>query len=177
VSKKLLTPKYLTKEIAEKAIATAFHATMHDRSPLNSCLVQFNHCHVVILAPAMEDDHAISYPNWPDYPLCPVVLCEQSAGDKDDWKHEYDAVARSKALQLWTDRNADQAGVNPHLLFLGDTPYWGGVKRNGIVVACSGVQQWFDRLISSIVADTLVALAYDAFENDKEKQQGHDFLV
>ena len=83
---------------------------------------------------------------------------------------------RCKAVQLWTGCNDGRAGVVPHLLFPGYTPYWGGVKRDGIVVACSGVQPWFDRMISGIVADTIIALAHDAYENDEERKSGVDFL-
>jgi hypothetical protein len=109
------------------------------------------------------------------YSLTPVVLYEQAVGDPDGWEHSYDVIARNKALQLWTDRNDDRTSPVPHLLFSGDTPYWGGVKRRGIVVACSGVQSWFDKLISGIVADTIVALAHHAYEND-EAAKSPDFL-
>jgi hypothetical protein len=92
------------------------------------------------------------------------------------WEDPYYQIAWCKALHLWTDRNDDRTSPIPHLLFSGDTPYWGGVKRRGIVVACSGVQPWFDKLVSGIVADTIVALAHDASERDPEMKQGVDFL-
>ena len=64
----------------------------------------------------------------------------------------------------------------PHLLFLGDTPYWGGVKREGIVVACSGVQPHFDRMIAGMVADGLIAMAYELWMTSEDKQEGASFL-
>ena len=103
----------------------------------------------------------------PGYPCQPVLLYEQSFGTIADWEHRYGIIARSKAIQLWTGRNDGRTDNQPHLLFPGDTPYWGGVKRNGIVVACSGVQPWFDQMISGMTIDAMVALAYDAYKTDE----------
>lgn len=175
MTKQLLTPKYLTKEIAEQAVNLALRAVVNEGAPLHSRLKR-HHCHVVVLVPGMTDAREADYPDWPDYPLKPVALYEQSVGDPMQWLHRYDNIARCKALQLWTDRNDDRTSPIPHLLFSGDTPYWGGVKRRGIVVCCSGVQPWFDKLISGLVADTIVALAHDAYENDPEMKHGVDFL-
>lgn len=168
----LLTPKYITLEVVSIAVGIALKTVMSG----HFIRVKRRHCHVVVLVPAMKDDRAGDYPAWPDYPLTPVALYEKSVGDPKEWEHPYAAIARSKALQLWTDRNDGQAGVIPHLLFSGDTPYWGGVKRDGIVVVCSGIQPWLNRLIAGITADTTVALAHDAYENDEERKRGVDFL-
>jgi hypothetical protein len=175
VTKPLLTPKYLTKEITKQAVALALNAVVNEGAFLRPHLKR-HHCHVVVLVPGMEDAREADYPDWPDYPLKPVALYEQSVGDPAQWEHRYDNIARCKALQLWTDRNDDRTSPIPHLLFSGDTPYWGGVKRRGIVVTCSGVQPWFDKLISGIVADTIVALAHHAYENDEETKKDVDFL-
>ncbi len=172
MSQQLLAPKYLTEEIAKGAVTTALYVVMDKGAPLRSDLRR-HQCHIVILVPAMQDARSDDYPDWPNYPLQPVSLYEQSVGNKNEWEHAYDNIARCKALQLWTDRNDDRAGVIPHLLFPGDTPFWGGVKRHGIVVACSGVQPWFDKLISGIVADTLIALAHNSYENN---DRDGDFL-
>lgn len=172
MARALLTPKYLTEEVAKRAVAVAYHAVADNESPIRLD-VKGPHCHVVVLVPAMEDARADDFPSYPNYPLRPVVIYEQSFGHTEEWEHEYNNIARCKALQLWTDRNDNQAGVTPHLLFPSDTPFWGGVKREGIVVACSGVQPWFDKLISGIVADTIIALVHDAYERDEEDS---DFL-
>lgn len=173
MSKPLLTPKYLTKEIAEQAIEVAFDVVFESEH-LRELLKRYQ-CHVVVLVPAMEDARNEEYPAWPDYPTTPVRLVEVSYGDITEWEHAYDKVAQCKALQLWTGRNDGQMEVQSHLLFSGDTPYWGGVRRHGIVVTCSGVQPYFDRLISGIVADTIAALGRHAHVNDKEAE-GVDFL-
>jgi hypothetical protein len=168
-----ITPKYLTKKIAAQAVKFAFEAVFRD-NPFNQ-LLKRNQCHVVVIVPGMEDAREKDYPDWPDYPLHPVVLFEGSLSS-GAWEHPYDDIARCKALQLWTDRNDDRTTPIPHLLFPGDTPFWGGVKRRGIVVTCSGVQPWFDKMISGIIADVIVALAHDAYENDEERKVGVDFL-
>ena len=174
MTKPLRTPKYLTKKIAQQAVEVAVYAVLRT-APLMHKVKRY-HCHIVILVPGMEDAREADYPDWPNYPLQPVSLYERSIGDMGAWEHQYDNIARCKALQLWTDRNDDRTSPIPHLLFSGDTPDWGGVKRRGMVVTCSGVQPWFDKLISGIVADTIVALAHDAYENDPEVKQGVDFL-
>lgn len=163
---KLITPKYLTKKIAEEAIDTALITVAGESSPLKRCFNSlFLQCCIVVLVPGMEDHRIEDFPNWPNYPIHAVSLCERSIG-QSIWKHPYDTIAKCKALQLWTDRNDGGTGPTPHLLFSGDTPYWGGVKREGIVVACSGFHPWLDKMISSIVVDVMTGLAHDAYEND-----------
>lgn len=171
----LITPKYLTRQIADKAVTGVVKAIIGQGAPLRSKLKR-EHFHIVVLVPGKGEDREKGFYEHPNYLLAPVCLYELSVGEKSEWEHDYSYIARSKAHQLWTDRNSDRPMVTPHLLFSGDTPYWGGVKRRGIVVACSGVQPWFDQMISGIVADVLVALAHDAYENDEERKKGVDFL-
>ncbi|TSD02118.1 MAG: hypothetical protein Athens071425_137 [Parcubacteria group bacterium Athens0714_25] len=172
---KLITPKYLTEEDARKAVEAVLGAVMGDSSLLRPLLKRVQ-CHIVILVPGMKDDREADYPDWPNYPLQAVSLYEHSLGKEEGWEHPYDNIARCKALQLWTDRNDDRTMPIPHLLFSDDTPYWGGVKRRGIVVTCSGVQPWFDKMISGMIADVIVGLAHNAYENDEERKAGVDFL-
>jgi hypothetical protein len=173
----LITPKYLTKKLAESAAAVAFRAVFgwNDALDLQS-EIPFRQAagHLVILVPAMEDAREADYPNWPNYSLQPYCLYEVSE-NKDIWTGKYDEIARCKALQRWTDRADGGATVTPHLLFSGDTPYWGSVKREGIVAAFSGIQPEFDRLTAQIAVDTLIALALHAFKNDTSLE-GLDFL-
>jgi hypothetical protein len=158
-AKALLTPKFMTAEIAEHAVTTALDALF---SPLmrGAFFPLKEHLHVVVLVPGRTDHVAENYPDWPDYPLKPVLLYEESRGNKSEFAYPFDEIARCKALQLWTDCNDDRTDIMPHLLFKGDTPFWGGVKRRGIVVACSGLDPWVDKLISGMVADLIVAMAH-----------------
>ena len=172
----ILTPKYLTQELAEKSALIA-HQTVFGRGMDSRTYIPVKRTayHLVILVPAMEDTRAQDYPDWPNYPLQPRSLYETSCRDSE-WSGPYEEIARCKALQLWTDRADGSAHVTPHLLFSGDTPFWGGVKREGIVVACSGVQPEFDRLMASITTDTLIALALHAWKNDESSREGQNFL-
>jgi hypothetical protein len=168
-SKPLLTPKFLTADIAKDAVEAALTLVY---SPLISGAIDRTlkeHLHIVVLVPGMTDHYEEDYPDCPDYPLKPVLLYEESRGNPADFAYPFDNIARCKALQLWTDRNDDRTDIQPHLLFKGDTPFWGGVKRRGIVVSCSGLQPWVDKLISGIVADTIVALAHDWWEHSNDK--------
>ena len=124
----------------------------------------------------MPDERAEDYPSYPNLPLKPHVFYEHSFG-KEEWTHKFDDIARCKALQLWHERNDDRTDCRPLLLFPGDTPFWGGVKRHGIVVACSGVQPWFDKMISGMVADMIDAYAYNEWMESEDRKNAVDFLT
>lgn len=183
-TKPLLTPKFLTADMAEVAAYTAIETILDQplvdqtgftQTRLNRYLQpKRKQCHIVVLVPGMVDDFTESYPNWP---VQPVLLYEVSNLDgAEKFEAPFDDIARSKALQLWTDRNDDRTDCIPHLLFPGDTPYWGGVKRRGIVVTCSGVEPYNDKLISGMVADLLVAMSHAAWKASPEYKEGVDFL-
>lgn len=171
---KTVTPKFLTEATARLALDIVLGA--FKQTPL-STLVKRQACHIVILVPSMKDDREANFPDWPNYAITPQVLLEHSLGDRAEWSAEYDNIARCKALQLWHERNDDRTDIMPHLLFPGDTPYWGGVRRHGIVVACSGVQPYFDKMIAGMIADTLVGLAYHFWMTSEDKKNDVDWLT
>ncbi|MES2953497.1 MAG: hypothetical protein V4674_02965 [Patescibacteria group bacterium] len=168
-----LTPKFLTVENARVIVPLVLNTTLR-LSPV----FKRKDCHIVILVPEMKDDRATDYRGWPDYPITPAVLHEHSEGDPEKWEYKYKDIARCKALQLWDGRNDGGTDIQPHLLFAGDTPFWGGVKRHGIVVAMSGVQPHFDRMVSGMIADMLVGYAYhDWMESSDKKDDELCFLT
>jgi hypothetical protein len=171
---KVITPKFLTVDIAKIAIEAVLSAVLLP-SPIGGLMTRQG-CHIIILVPAMKDDREADYPDWPNYPISPHVLYEHSV-EKEEWPAACDNIARCKALQLWHERNDDRTDCTPHLLFPGDTPYWGGVRRHGIVVACSGVQAHFDKMISGMVADMVVGLAYNAWMISDDKKNSADWLT
>ena len=133
-------------------------------------------CHIVILVPSMENDWPADSEGKPNYhPIEPHLLYEHSLGEKENWPHKFDRIARSKAFQLWHGRNDGRTDCIPHLLFRGDTPWWGGVKRDGIVVSCSGFQPHFDRMFAGMIAEMCVGMAYDDWAEARSKLHG-DFL-
>jgi len=154
-----VTPKHLTTGVCEAAVKIALRAVMEEGSILHT-VVKRHCCHIVVLVQGMETEGR----TYPDYPIHPVLMYERSVGDKGTWTAKYDEIAQCKALQLWHDRNDEKPGIKPHLLFPGDTVYWGGVKRHGIVVTCSGIQPFYDQLIAGIAADSIKALSYSSFE-------------
>lgn len=164
----MLTPQFLTKDIARTATIQTL-SLIKQMSPILSREA----CHIVILVPSMIDDR-LSMTDYPDYPIKPHLLYEYSLNTKS-WNHKFDMIARCKALQLWHGRNDDRTDCMPHLLFSRDTPYWGGVKRHEIVVACSGFQPHFDKMFSGIIADTCIGLAYNSWTKYKKTLEG-DFI-
>ena len=128
-------------------------------------------CHIVILVPEVTEGD-----NWTESTVKPYCLYEHGVGIREEWTHPFDTIARSKAMQLWQNRHSGNAGMHPHLLCSGDTPYWGGVAREGIVVCCSGFQQPLDRMVSGIVADILIGLAHDSWDISDGKKDSANFL-
>lgn len=177
----ILTPKFLTKQVAAIAVEQVLSITVLSRAPIAEYLnltelFKRHVCHIVILVPSMVDDRESDYPEWPDYDVIPHLLYEHSIGDKSGWEYPFDNIARCKALQLWHGRNDDRTDCMPHLLFPGDTPFWGGVKRHGIVVTCSGVQPWFDKMTSGMIADMCIGLAYNQWMTGFDRNDDRNFL-
>ena len=169
-----LLPKFLTAEIAKLAVDSVFGLVFGNEAL--STLLKRKECHVVVLVPSMMADREAGYPNWPNYRTEPYCLYQQSLGEEKDWPYPFKDIAQCKALQLWQERNDDRTDIIPHLLFPGDTPFWGGVRRHGFVVTCSGVQPYFDKMISGMIADLCVALAHDAWMNSPDKTNDANFL-
>lgn len=171
-----LTPKFLTNEVAEAAVNMVLGGILFN-SMLDQVAKKDRVGHIVILVPSVADVRAEGYPDWPNYPIQPFLLYEKSIGDKDKWTGKYDEIARCKAQQLWRGQNTDGNTDNmPHLLFPDDTPYWGGVKRHGLVVAFSGDKSYLDQMISGMVADALKAIARFEWESSSDKTEKLSFL-
>ncbi|MEZ4200808.1 MAG: hypothetical protein R3B69_04510 [Candidatus Paceibacterota bacterium] len=170
-----LTPKYLTKEVAETAVEMVLKGFVFD-SRMDQ-VIDGHNCHIVVLVPSVEDARLSGYPNWPHYPITPVCIYEKSTGDTEKWSYPFKQIASCKAMQLWRARipTATQTRC-PISLFPDDTPYWGGVNRHGIVVACSGFQGYFDQMISGMIADAIKAFARFHFENSDDVKKELSFL-
>lgn len=164
-------PKFLSadtaRRVVEEMIRNVFHSGIFQLARKD--------CHVVIIVPSIQVGRSAT-PGWLNYEVGPSILHEQSFGDPMKWEKPFDQIARAKALQLWDDRNDDRTNPMPHLLFSGDTPFWGGVKRQGIVVACSGFQSWYDKMVSGMIADACIAIAYDKWMNDESRVTGLPFI-
>lgn len=112
------------------------------------------HCHIVIMNPQIKP--------WDSYSAFKsTILYEESIKDGQEWKYPYAEIARSKAEQAWRNgqSNIITRMLAPATLKKGDTIYWGSFEYYGVIVACSGVEPWFDMLISGWIALAFQQLA------------------
>lgn len=172
---KVMQPKFLTLDVAKKATDIVLSQVFE--GPLAEILKpKRQECHVVILVPAKEKTPLH------ESVVFPLTLHEQSRRRKDErgdlpFEKAFDLVARSKANQLWEERNDGRTDCQPHLLFPDEAPWYGGVKREGIVVACSGLQPWVDQFISGMIADLMITMARSAWEESVEKKSELPLLL
>jgi hypothetical protein len=98
-----------------------------------------------------------------------AILYEHSMTDKATWANPYDEIAREKAQQAWRDgeSNMHKHLFAPATLKSGESAYYGSFEYEGVIVASSGVESWFDVLISGWVALTIQQLAQDEYNKFK----------
>ncbi len=104
-------------------------------------------------------------------PFKEAVLYEHSVGDPKQWDADYRSFARGKAELAWKsgcDTHVIQE-IHPHMLQVGDTLLWGGVCRDGLIVAASGAHPWFDEAFANMVAGFLLAVAQERARLAREK--------
>lgn len=91
----------------------------------------------------------------------PTILTERSFGRPPPWGADYRGFALAKARLCWRLQR-DSRWVQqqaPHLLDRGDTTLWGSCCRDGLILAASGAQPWFDEACCDLVASLIIALA------------------
>ena len=83
-----------------------------------------------------------------------AILYQESIRNAESWEKPFDEFARNKAEQAWRDSQANIVTQTRHPSSLreGDLPFYGSFVYGNIVVACSGVEQWFDMLVSGWIA-------------------------
>lgn len=101
--------------------------------------------HIVIMDPRLKP--------W-ETDFKDAVLYQESIRNSDVWEHPFDDFARNKAEQAWRNSEANivMQTRHPSALREGDIPFYGSFVYGGMVVACSGVEQWFDMLVSGWIA-------------------------
>lgn len=90
-----------------------------------------------------------------------AILYEHAVGDRSKWDADYRSFAIAKARVAWRtgmDSHIVQE-QRPYLLEAGDTVLWGSVALDGIVVAASGADPWYDEAFAGAVALCLRAQA------------------
>ncbi len=101
--------------------------------------------HIVIMDPRIKPWEA----SFED-----AILYQESIKTLEMWELPFDEFARSKAEQAWREGvpNIVAQSQHPSSLREDDLPFYGSFVYGNIVVACSGVEQWFDMLISGWIA-------------------------
>ncbi|MCA3182942.1 MULTISPECIES: hypothetical protein [unclassified Cupriavidus] len=121
-----------------------------------------SHClHIVIMDPGKP------------YGACAfeqAILYEHSLPSRDRWDADYAHYAREKARITWrtlidSGQLMDRA---PHLLCTGDTVLSGAIVLDGIVVAASGANGWYDEAFSRCVASLLRAVVRERLHGDMQ---------
>ncbi len=98
-----------------------------------------------------------------------AILYEQTFGNPETWPVPFDELARNKTHQAWRDNspNIEHQTLHPSSLREGDVLYFGSFVYGNIVVGCSGVEPWFDMLVSSWVATAFEQLTMDEYQKNK----------
>lgn len=140
----------LTKDVCERALEVVEPAILAASA---RGIIKRDHGCLVVLDPKI--------PYEPKYktagPLFEkdVVIFEhqyEGAGS-ESWEHPYDLIALSKAFISWkTGLPSRQVLMEaPHLYEVDMTKFGGSAVENGLVVAFSGVEEYFDQMISEMM--------------------------
>jgi hypothetical protein len=100
-----------------------------------------------------------------------AILYEHAVGDRERWDADYRGFALAKARIAWRtgmDSHMVQE-QRPYLLEAGDTVLWGSVAMDGIVVAASGADAWWDEAFAGAVALCLRAEAKAAIARERSR--------
>ncbi|WED29403.1 hypothetical protein L3V77_18410 [Vibrio sp. DW001] len=116
--------------------------------------------HIVIMDPRLKP--------W-DTTFKEAILHQASLGQPESWTIPFDKLARKKAKQAWCNNNANIQTqlIHPSSLQEDDILYFGSFVYGDIVVGCSGVQQWYDMLISGWIAVAFEQLAMHEYQTSK----------
>lgn len=138
---------------ARRALALALpmlEASLRDKAVGESgCM------HVVVMDPTLQPG---------DCAFEEAILYEHSLPSRQAWDADYSVYARAKARLAWRSGMASAAVVRcaPHLLRTDDTLLGGAAVLDGIVVAVSGANAWYDEAFAGCVAALLRGVAQDA---------------
>ena len=103
-----------------------------------------------------------------------AVLYETSIGDPESWTIPFNKLARNKARQAWRNgrANINNQLLHPSALHEDDVLYFGTFVYGDIVVASSGVEPWYDMLISGWIAVAIEQLSMHEYQTIKSENPG-----
>ncbi|MFA0442768.1 hypothetical protein BCU70_02140 [Vibrio sp. 10N.286.49.C2] len=98
-----------------------------------------------------------------------AILVEVSLGNPTEWTIPFDELAKKKAHQAWRNScpNMQLQTQHPSSLREGDVLFYGSFVYGDIVVACSGVEQWYDMLVSSWIALAIEQITISEYQTIK----------
>jgi len=98
-----------------------------------------------------------------------AILFEYSIGDRREWPVDFREVALDKARQAWSDGRGNMYKhlLAPVTLKSGDVAFYGSFEHDGVVVAASGVEGWYDVLVCGWVAIAFHQLAQAWYQEFK----------
>ncbi|WP_434033156.1 hypothetical protein [Cupriavidus sp. a3] len=110
--------------------------------------------HVVVMDPTLQPG---------DCTFEEAILYEHSLPSREAWDADYSLYARAKASLAWRTGMASAAVVHcaPHRLRSDDTLLGGAAVFDGIVVAVSGANAWYDEAFAGCVAALLRGVAQE----------------
>lgn len=142
-------PAYWERDAAQEAVQLA--RPMLDAALSNTSVGESGFLHVVVMNPLAQPGSC---------EFADAILYEESIGDPAGWDADYGAYARGKARVSWRTGLAthEVMALKPHLLQAKDSQVWGSVCLDGIVVAVSGANPWFDEAFAAAVASLFKAV-------------------
>ncbi|WP_375748975.1 hypothetical protein [Vibrio sp. HN007] len=98
-----------------------------------------------------------------------AILVEASIGSPEEWTIPFDEFARKKAKQAWRNSvsNTQIQNIHPASLKDDDLMFYGSFVYGDVVVACSGVEQWYDMLMAGWIAVATEQLAISEYQSVK----------
>ncbi|OCZ81142.1 hypothetical protein A9G00_05595 [Achromobacter xylosoxidans] len=147
--KSLPLAAYWERDAAARAVKLAL--PMLEAARVDTLVGESGFLHVVVMNPLARHGEC---------DFASAILYEESVGDPRRWDADYGAFARGKARLSWRTglSSHEVLMLRPHLLQAKDAPVWGSVCIDGIVVAASGANPWFDEAFAAAVAHLFKAV-------------------
>ena len=125
--------------------------------------------HIVVMNPRLKPWEA----SFED-----AILHESSIGDPETWTIPFDKLARNKARQAWRNgrANINNQLLHPSSLQDDDVLFFGTFIYGDIIVSSSGVEQWYDMLISGWIALAIEQLTMHEYQGIKADNPGQQTL-
>jgi len=150
----------IDRHAAEKAVGLSL-PMIHEAMKLKE-VGESGFLYIVIMDP-LRSPHNASFEE--------AILYEHAVGDRSKWDADYAGFARAKARVAWRtgmDSHLVQE-LRPYMLQPGDTVLWGSAIVDGITVAVSGANPWYDEAFAGTVAMCLRAIAKAGIAQERSK--------